>query len=45
MIDTARVVNIAKVQDKDRLFSAKKRKVGNPFEVAVDVDDIVIQTL
>ena len=45
MIDTARVVNVAKVEDKERLFRAKKRKIGNPFEVAVDVDDVVIQAL
>ena len=42
MIDTVNVVNVAKVEDSELLFIAKKSQINEPIEVFAEIDDFVI---
>ena len=45
IVDTVNVVNLARVEESELLFIAKKSHLGDPIELMAEVDDIAIQTL
>ena len=45
IVDTVNVVNMARVEESELLFIAKKSHLGEPIELVAEIDDIAIQTL